>query len=472
MTHESPTPKLCVVGHPNRGKSSIVSTLTENDQVRIGPESGTTQRADAFEFRLQRELLLTLVDTPGFQRARQLLEWLSAVPVSPGDRPARVRAFLEQPEHHRRFPDEVALLAPIMAGAGILYVVDASQPPSTMDEAEMEILRWTGQPRMAIINPIEAEDYSELWRRTLGQFFQWVRVFNPLSASLSARRALLRAVGELVPDWSRPMQRLIQGLEKRDRQRLADASESLAAYWCEQLVYQQSLGPLSGATGRVQAEARFRAALDDREAAFFRQLRRAWGHQSTEVESQSQWEWEAEQLMNTQVWYLWGLKQRELLWVSGSAGAATGLLVDLGLGGGSLMTGALSGGLIGSVSGWLGSRQLTGKRLGWLPLAREKRYLGPVKHPNFPLVVMARALTFTRQLWLKPHAERSAIALRARAEDWPRQDQVQLLQWARLLQQGRWRVKHQDALINWVRQQLTRSLEKSLAVEESTSWDD
>jgi GTP-binding protein EngB required for normal cell division len=29
-------PHLCVVGHPNRGKSSIVSTLTENDSVRIG----------------------------------------------------------------------------------------------------------------------------------------------------------------------------------------------------------------------------------------------------------------------------------------------------------------------------------------------------------------------------------------------------------------------------------------------------
>ena len=408
MTQESRTPKLCVVGHPNRGKSSIVSTLTENDQVRIGPESGTTHRADAFEFRLERELLLTLVDTPGFQRARQLLEWLTAQEVSPGDRPARVRAFLDQPEHRQRFPDEVVLLSPIMAGAGILYVVDASQPPSAMDEAEMEILRWTGQPRMALINPIETEDYSELWRRTLGQFFQWVRVFNPLSASLSARRALLRAVGELVPDWSRPMQRLIQGLENRDRQRLADASEALGAYWCEQLLYQQSLGPLSGASGRVQGEARFRAALDDREAAFFRQLRRTWGHQSTEVQSQSQWEWNAGQLMNTEVWYLWGLKQRDLLWVSGSAGAGAGLLVDLGLGGSSLMTGALSGGLIGSVGGWLSARQMEGKRLGWLPLARRKCTLGPVRHPNFPLVVMARALTFTRQLWLKPYAPRRA----------------------------------------------------------------
>src|SRR5690606_26681715 len=51
-------PHLCVVGHPNRGKSSIVSTLTENDSVRIGAESGTTKRADTFEFMIDQRVLL------------------------------------------------------------------------------------------------------------------------------------------------------------------------------------------------------------------------------------------------------------------------------------------------------------------------------------------------------------------------------------------------------------------------------
>ncbi len=94
---EQAHPRLCVVGHPNRGKSSIVSTLTENDSVRISPESGTTRSADAFEFELDGRVLLTLVDTPGFQRARQVLSWLQREPVSPGDRPKRVKAFLTGP---------------------------------------------------------------------------------------------------------------------------------------------------------------------------------------------------------------------------------------------------------------------------------------------------------------------------------------------------------------------------------------
>lgn len=467
--NEQAHPRLCVVGHPNRGKSSIVSTLTENDSVRISPESGTTRSADAFEFELDGRVLLTLVDTPGFQRARQVLSWLQREPVSPGDRPKRVKAFLAEPGHAERFPDEVQLLRPIVEGAGILYVVDGAQEPSPLDEAEMEILRWTGQPRLAVINPMDTQAHQQAWERTLGQFFQWVRVFNPLTATMPARQALLRAVGELTPSWSAPVQKLMNGLAVRDHRRLTDVSEALAAYWAEQLLKSVPV-QIPGAIGRQRAEAVLRQSLDEHETQFFERLRAAWGHHQRALEREGQWELDSDHLMNTETWYLWGLKQRDLLWVSGSAGAATGLALDVGLGGTSLLAGAISGGVLGSVGGWLASRELPGRRFGWLPLARQRQVMGPVRHPNFPLVVMARALTFTRQLWLRPHAERSAVVLRAEAEQWSREDQVRLLGWAKRLQQGRWQPKHQDALVSWVQEQLQVSLEEAFAQEESMSW--
>ena len=95
-------PHLCVVGHPNKGKSSIVSTLTENDSVRIGAESGTTTSADTFEFLLDQRVLLKLTDTPGFQRARQVLSWLQSAEVSSANRPERVKQFLREPGHAQK----------------------------------------------------------------------------------------------------------------------------------------------------------------------------------------------------------------------------------------------------------------------------------------------------------------------------------------------------------------------------------
>ena len=41
-------PQFAVVGHPNEGKSSVVATLTENDQVRISEIPGETVAAHAY----------------------------------------------------------------------------------------------------------------------------------------------------------------------------------------------------------------------------------------------------------------------------------------------------------------------------------------------------------------------------------------------------------------------------------------
>lgn len=454
-------PHLCVVGHPNRGKSSLVSTLTENDEVRIGAESGTTTRADTFEFVIDQRVLLQLTDTPGFQRARQVLAWLQRDAVAPAERPARVRQFLTDPANTTQFPDEVALLTPIMAGAGILYVVDGAQPVSPADEAEMEILRWTGQPRMAVINPMGELTALDQWQKTLEQFFQWVRIFNPLTASLTDRYALLRAMGELHQGWSASIRELCTRMDERDQQRIEHVSFGLANYWCAQISHREPV-TLLDKSGLTTAEEKLRRQLNEQEALFFNSMSRTWGHMHSTIEGDAPWELDSNSLMNTETWYLWGLKQRDLLLVSGAAGAATGLIVDMGLGGSSFMLGAVSGGVIGSVGGWIASRQLPGKRIGWLPLTQQKQFAGPVQHPNFPLVVMARALTFARQLWSRPHAERGAFAVRTSAHDWPRPQQIQLLQWAKALQQDHWKSKQQHELVAWIAQRLREetSMEK------------
>ena len=45
-------PTFAMVGHPNKGKSSLVATLARDVTVRIGPEPGTTTHARAFPLRV------------------------------------------------------------------------------------------------------------------------------------------------------------------------------------------------------------------------------------------------------------------------------------------------------------------------------------------------------------------------------------------------------------------------------------
>ena len=137
-------PSLAVVGHPNKGKSSLVAALAQDESVRIGCEPGTTTRAQAFPMRVDGEVLYTLVDTPGFQRARAALAWMQEQAGSAVDRPGVVTRFVEIHRDDPRFDAERELLKPITEGAGILYVVDGAVPYSIEYEPDMEILRWTG----------------------------------------------------------------------------------------------------------------------------------------------------------------------------------------------------------------------------------------------------------------------------------------------------------------------------------------
>ncbi len=205
-------PTFAVVGHPNKGKSSIVATLAEDEGLAIGPAPGTTRRATRHTFSIDGEPHYVLVDTPGFQRAGAVLEWLESRATTASARPSLVAEFVATHRQDPRFRDECELLQPIVEGAGILYVVDGSKPYGAEYELEMQILQWTGRPRMALINLIGEEDHQQEWRRALGQYFSLVRVFDAVAADFDTRVALLQAFGELDPDWRPPLDRAVAAL--------------------------------------------------------------------------------------------------------------------------------------------------------------------------------------------------------------------------------------------------------------------
>ena len=75
----SDTPTFAVVGAVNHGKSSVVSTLAEDDKVRISAMPGETVECQRFEL-LD---LFVFYDTPGFQNAFEVLpEVASAASIS------------------------------------------------------------------------------------------------------------------------------------------------------------------------------------------------------------------------------------------------------------------------------------------------------------------------------------------------------------------------------------------------------
>lgn len=97
-----PEPRFAVVGHPNKGKSSIVATLAADPEVRVAPTPGTTTRSREFPMSVDGRTLYTLIDTPGFQRARRVLAWMAERDTTADRRADVVRDFVDTPGHDRQ----------------------------------------------------------------------------------------------------------------------------------------------------------------------------------------------------------------------------------------------------------------------------------------------------------------------------------------------------------------------------------
>ena len=234
-------PEFAVVGHPNKGKSSIVSTLAHDESVQISNTPGTTTKQRSFPLKIDGEILYELYDTPGFQRARAVLAWLKREEVPADQKVDRVRRFVYEHRDDSRFHDEVELLEPILNGAGIIYVVDGSKPYGPEYEAEMEILRWTGQPSMALINLIDETDYVEEWKRALGHYFRMVRVFNPMEANFSQHIALLESMAQLKEEWTPSVKQSIEIFRRYQQQKIYNSSALITDLITNSLNYVASL---------------------------------------------------------------------------------------------------------------------------------------------------------------------------------------------------------------------------------------
>ena len=338
-------PIFAVVGHPNKGKSSIVATLAQDDSVAISSASGTTRVSENLVVSVGVSHY-TLVDTPGFQRPASVLKWLQQHAASADKRQDAVKKFVNDEDCKLKFPEEVQLLTPIIDGAAILYVVDGSRPYGPEYEAEMEILRWTGQASMALINPIENEDHIQSWQQALGQYFKLVRVFNAMQADFEKQLSVLEAFSHIKEQWHATITGLIVEYKKIRFQRQEESLQLLVELLTKLCAYQVSQRVLSRSQAQaLQAglETRFLKDMRNIEQQCHDALKGIYRYHNLDSEIVDlQLE---ENLFDTEKWILWGLNRKRLTAAASMAGAATGAAVDLAVAGSSLMLGALSGGL-------------------------------------------------------------------------------------------------------------------------------
>lgn len=418
-------PKFAVIGRVNKGKSSIVATLAEDDSIAIDSLPGTTQFCQEFPFRIDGQTLMILIDTPGFQDAPRMLAWLRDHEDTVTNRRDVVAKFLRTFQRTEEFVDECRLLEPILNGAGILYVVDGAKPFRKNYEAEMEILRWTGQPRMALINKIGEGDHAEEWRPALDQYFSVVRSFNAHYVNFQDRVRLLEAFRELHEPWRDVINSSIKFLKDEWQRRQQVAATIIINFLIDQLTYQREIAIGTDEDPKKhknQIENEFHEYLRSREKKARKAIEHLYQHLRIETEEDDLTRPIFEEdLFAQSTWGLLGLTPKQLIALGAVAGAAVGGILDASVGGTSFFIGTLVGGAIGGASVFYFSTNRFASIENIIGVIQGKQLIriGPHKNPNFPWIVLDRALLHYKNIRDLAHSRREKINLSAK-EDQPR----------------------------------------------------
>ncbi len=402
-------PKFAVVGHPNKGKSSIVSALALDDSVQISDTPGTTSKKRSFPLKVDGKILYELIDTPGFQRARRVLQWLEQHDVRADKKHEVVYAFINEHREDARFNDEIELLEPVMEGAGIIYVVDGSKPYGEEYEAEMEVLRWTGQPSMALINHIDESDYSQEWKRALGQYFKMIRTFNPMQTDLDQHISILESMAQLKEEWIAPVKASIKLFERYQEQKLDQSSQLITELITDALGHMEKLTLSDDEitdSQKEEIEINYKEKLRHFEVDVQKKIEEIWDHAHLQKE-QSALTFEDLDLFSQEAASVFGLTRKELIITGVTSGAVTGAGIDLLFAGHTLLLGGAIGGLVGAAGAYFGFDELSDVKVLGQTLGKRTLVMGPMKNRNFPYILLGRALFYTSKTASRSHASRN-----------------------------------------------------------------
>lgn len=385
---------FAIIGHPNEGKSSVLSTLAEDDSVRVSAIPGETVECQSFPVRIDGKEIIRFIDTPGFQNPRQTLAWMQAY-EGPDEEllPAFIAAHQADPDFH----DDCELLTPVAGGAGVIFVVDGSRPVRQVDRTEMEILRLSGAPRMAVINSKEDDqEYLGKWQSEFRKHFNAIRVFNSCHANYRQRIELLKSLQSIDQDLEPVLHMVVESFQEdwevRNQRAAAIMTDSLR----DILSYRRSTPctPEEERSKRHKLHEAFTKWVSEREQRAQREIRALFKHNIFHIELPPQSILE-EDLFSQRTWAFLGLSDRQVILAGALGGAALGVGVDAATVGTSFGLFSAIGGLIGAgATAFKGKELLSGARLLGMKMGGEELQVGPVNNIQLLYILLDRGLLF------------------------------------------------------------------------------
>ncbi len=400
-------PEIAIIGHPNEGKSSVLSTLAEDDSVKISPYPGETTVCRTFPVIIDNREILRFIDTPGFQNPGRVLAKLKTLQ---GSSSTRLRDLLHYCGSTENLKEDHELLRPIEAGAAIIYVVNGARPIRRVDRDEMEIIRLIGKPRMAVLNNKDADSaHIKQWKDELGRHFNSIRLFDAHRATYSERIELLEALKSIDQDWQPLMSEVIETIKKDWDNRIQTSAHIITSLLNESLSLKLRADIKPGADSdqtREKLITRYTEKIEALEKRAHKRIRTLFNHNLYDYQLPPQ-SILHEDIFSEKTWKFMGLSKRQFVLLGGIGGGAVGAGVDVAaLGHGLGLFTAL--GTIGGALGALGGRKHLDYQASILgiTISGPELTIGPAGSISLLFILSNRALHFFKHMANWSHGRR------------------------------------------------------------------
>ncbi len=426
MSEQSAPLKLAVVGHTNVGKTSLLRTLTRDVGFgAISHRPSTTQHVEGARLSVDGEALIELYDTPGFEDAVALYEYIEQLPKTAErlDGPELLQRFLNSSEARQRFEQEAKVLRQLLQSDAGFYVIDAREPVLAKYRDELAILTMCGKPLLPVLNFVNSTEQREpAWREVLARLGLHALVrFDTIAPPQDGEQRLYENLS-LVLDSQRPrLQRLIEHNQTQVLVRRKAAYRLIAELLVDVSACRRSVHPdqLEEAIQNLHRDVR------QREQTCVEALLKLYAFRKDDAQASAlplqEGRW-GDDLFNPATMKQLGIK------VGGgmAAGAATGVGIDLLTGGLSLgmatVVGAAVGGLTQTFRNygerlkgkWRGERELTVNDSTLRLLAiRQQRLLNALEQRGHAAQARIQMDTPLEQQWREGELAQSLKTARA-----------------------------------------------------------
>ncbi|MBF0229646.1 MAG: GTPase/DUF3482 domain-containing protein [Desulfamplus sp.] len=399
-------PEFAIIGHPNEGKSSVVSTLAEDDSIAISPIPGETIVCQVLPVIIDGEEVIRFIDTPGFQNPRETLAWMQKYS---GPDELLLKKFIEIHSKNPDFRDECELLSPVANGAGVIFVVDGSRPVRQSDRIEMEILRMTGSPRMSIVNCKGREPiHLNQWKNEFRKHFNSIRQFNAHKATWSERIELLESLKSVDQEWQPALTKVIESF----RQDWKHRNILTAAMGVEMLEHILTFSITSNIGEyetfndvKSRLEKDFCSKVEAMEQLTHQKIRKLFKHNifNCQLPANSILH---ETLFSKKTWQFLGLSPKEVAFAAAMVGGATGVVVDVIAAGISFGVFSAIGGILGAGSALLSGRRIADLKFKGVKLGKDQVKVGPISNIQLMYILLDRMFIFYRNIINWAHARR------------------------------------------------------------------